>query len=175
MSLSFFPSRRHSCRTFISGSKYGRIRSLARAAGAPPGLSHPASDPLTRLFTDSAFSLLLHSKAFLSFTLAAILIRAFSASATCPLDVRPERPFRPRRPTRRPARKLINSLFPFPPQAAAATSAQMGLANIGGVFIVVLGGMIVSCLIAVVEYAWGKRMLLQDENVSWAQGTASHT
>ena len=51
----------------------------------------------------------------------------------------------------------------------------MGLANIGGVFIVLLGGMIVSCLIAVVEYAWGKRMLLQDENVSWALGTASHT
>ena len=41
----------------------------------------------------------------------------------------------------------------------------MGLANIGGVFIVLLGGMIVSCVIAVVEYAWGKRMLLQDENV----------
>ena len=51
----------------------------------------------------------------------------------------------------------------------------MGLANIGGVFIVLLGGMIVSCLIAVVEYAWGKRMLLQDENVSCAQGTASRT
>ena len=51
----------------------------------------------------------------------------------------------------------------------------MGLANIGGVFIVLLGGMIVSCLIAVVEYAWGKRMLLQDENVSWTQGTAGHT
>lgn len=50
-------------------------------------------------------------------------------------------------------------------QGAAATSAQMGLANIGGVFIVLLGGMIVSCIIAVVEYAWGKRMLLQDENV----------
>ena len=41
----------------------------------------------------------------------------------------------------------------------------MGLANIGGVFIVLLGGMIVSCIIAVIEYAWGKRMLLQDENV----------
>ena len=52
-----------------------------------------------------------------------------------------------------------------PPQGAAATSAQMGLANIGGVFIVLLGGMIFSCIIAVVEYAWGKRMLLQDENV----------
>ena len=108
--------------------------------------------------------------------LSAILIRAlavltFSASATCPLDVRPERPFRPRRPIRRPARKLINSLSLFlPSQAAAATSAQMGLANIGGVFIVLLGGMIVSCLIAVVEYAWGKRMLLQDENVSWTVG-----
>ena len=50
--------------------------------------------------------------------LAAILIRAlavltFSASATCPLDVRPERPFRPRRPIRRPIRKLINFLFLF--------------------------------------------------------------
>ena len=56
--------------------------------------------------------------------------------------------------------------LPFFQQGDEEASAQLGLANLGGVFIVLMGGMITSCIIAVVEYLWGKRMLIHDENVS---------
>jgi len=45
-------------------------------------------------------------------------------------------------------------------------SAQLGLANLGGVFIVLLGGMITACIIAVGEFMWENRLLIADENVS---------
>ncbi|XP_059083828.1 glutamate receptor ionotropic, kainate 2-like isoform X2 [Tigriopus californicus] len=45
-------------------------------------------------------------------------------------------------------------------------SAQLGLPNLGGVFIVLLAGMIASCIIAIIEFVWKKRILLQDENES---------
>ena len=44
-------------------------------------------------------------------------------------------------------------------------SAQLGLANLGGVFIVLLGGVIVSCLLALCEYMWEARRLVRDKEV----------
>ena len=46
------------------------------------------------------------------------------------------------------------------------SSAQLGLANLGGVFIVLLGGMFISIIVAIFEFAWKRRKLLVDENVS---------
>ena len=48
---------------------------------------------------------------------------------------------------------------------ASASSSQLGLANLGGVFIVLLGGMFVSIIIAVFEFSWKRRKLAVDENV----------
>ena len=45
------------------------------------------------------------------------------------------------------------------------SSAQLGLANLGGVFIVLLGGMFISIIVAIFEFAWKRRKLLVDENV----------
>ena len=110
-------------------------------------------------------SSLVHSQA-LHACLSNSCIASDNLNATCNfffiiVDVRPERPIR----LQLSCHIHFEWFFFSTSQGAAATSAQMGLANIGGVFIVLLGGMIVSCIIAVVEYAWGKRMLLQDENV----------
>ena len=41
----------------------------------------------------------------------------------------------------------------------------MGLANLGGVFIVLFGGMIASCLIAVGEFMWNVRQIIKDPEV----------
>ena len=49
---------------------------------------------------------------------------------------------------------------------AASSSAQLGLANLGGVFIVLLGGMLISIIVAIFEFAWKRRKLAVDENVS---------
>merc|ERR1711860_482570 len=51
-------------------------------------------------------------------------------------------------------------------EAGEDNSAQLGLPNLGGVFIVLLGGMIASCFIAIAEFVWKKRILLEDENQS---------
>jgi len=49
-------------------------------------------------------------------------------------------------------------------------SAQLGLANLGGVFIVLLGGVIVSCLLAVCEYMWEARRIVRDkERSAWVE------
>ena len=49
---------------------------------------------------------------------------------------------------------------------ASSSSAQLGLANLGGVFIVLLGGMFLSIVIALFEFSWKRRRLAVDENVS---------
>jgi len=49
---------------------------------------------------------------------------------------------------------------------AASSSAQLGLANLGGVFIVLLGGMLISIIVAIFEFAWKRRKLAVDENES---------
>ena len=47
------------------------------------------------------------------------------------------------------------------------SSSQLSLANLGGVFIVLVGGMFISVIIAVFEFSWKRRKLLVDENVSF--------
>ena len=55
----------------------------------------------------------------------------------------------------------------FPVQAeSGSSSAQLGLANLGGVFVVLIGGMLISIIIAIFEFAWKRRKLAVDENVS---------
>jgi len=50
------------------------------------------------------------------------------------------------------------------------SSSQLNLASLGGVFIVLIGGMIISIFIAVLEFIWKQRKLAVDENESvWAE------
>ena len=49
--------------------------------------------------------------------------------------------------------------------AAGGGNAQLSLAQLGGVFIVLVGGMVVSIIIAIFEFAWKRRKLAVDENV----------
>ena len=51
------------------------------------------------------------------------------------------------------------------------SSAQLGLPNLGGVFIVLTGGMIVSCFIAVLEFMWENRKMASDPTVSFISVT----
>ena len=59
----------------------------------------------------------------------------------------------------------INHLSSFDQIGGSSSSAQLGLANLGGVFIVLLGGMFISIIVAIFEFAWKRRKLLVDENV----------
>ena len=43
--------------------------------------------------------------------------------------------------------------------AGGDSSAQLGLPNLGGVFIVLTGGMIVSCFVAIGEFMWENRTM----------------
>lgn len=52
--------------------------------------------------------------------------------------------------------KIWNNSF-LQGASAAGKSAQMGLSQLGGVFIVLSGGMIMSCFIAVIEFMWENR------------------
>ena len=62
-------------------------------------------------------------------------------------------------------RKLITLTLSFDQISGKGSSAQLGLANLGGVFIVLLGGMFISIIVAIFEFAWKRRKLLVDENV----------
>ena len=46
-----------------------------------------------------------------------------------------------------------------------ANSGQLGLPNLGGVFIVLFGGMVMSCIIAVGEFMWNARQTIKDPEV----------
>ena len=48
-----------------------------------------------------------------------------------------------------------------------ANSGQLGLANLGGVFIVLMGGVILSCLLAVAEFMWEARKIVKDKEVRY--------
>ena len=55
---------------------------------------------------------------------------------------------------------------------------ELSLANVGGVFVVLLAGMGLACLIAVFEFIWKSRKLATDENVRHSKLIAkalSHT
>lgn len=47
-----------------------------------------------------------------------------------------------------------------------STANELGLANVGGVFVVLMGGMGVACVIAVCEFLWKSRKVAVDERVS---------
>lgn len=43
---------------------------------------------------------------------------------------------------------------------------ELGLANVGGVFVVLMGGMGVACVVAVFEFLWKSRKVATEERVS---------
>ena len=45
-------------------------------------------------------------------------------------------------------------------------ASELSLANVGGVFVVLMAGMGLACLIAVFEFIWKSRKLATDDNVS---------
>lgn len=70
---------------------------------------------------------------------------------------------------------LSASEFPFAnfnctsqDEASKTSSAanELGLANVGGVFVVLMGGMGVACVIAVCEFVWKSRKVAVEERVS---------
>lgn len=50
-------------------------------------------------------------------------------------------------------------------QKAGSTANELGLANVGGVFVVLMGGMGVACVIAVCEFVWKSRKVAVEERV----------
>lgn len=61
------------------------------------------------------------------------------------------------------------SVFLLRPQDDASKSSsaanELGLANVGGVFVVLMGGMGVACVIAVCEFVWKSRKVAVEERV----------
>ncbi|KAK8395879.1 hypothetical protein O3P69_005772 [Scylla paramamosain] len=51
--------------------------------------------------------------------------------------------------------------------AKSSGAAELGLANVGGVFVVLIGGMAVAALMAVCEFMWNARDLATDESASF--------
>lgn len=49
---------------------------------------------------------------------------------------------------------------------SSSTANELGLANVGGVFVVLMGGMGVACVIAVCEFVWKSRKVAVEERVS---------
>ena len=41
--------------------------------------------------------------------------------------------------------------------ATDSSAAALGLANVGGVFVVLVGGLLIACVIALLEYVWSNR------------------
>lgn len=53
---------------------------------------------------------------------------------------------------------------------SSSTANELGLANVGGVFVVLMGGMGVACVIAVCEFVWKSRKVAVEERVSGSEG-----
>ncbi|CAG0923707.1 unnamed protein product [Notodromas monacha] len=51
-------------------------------------------------------------------------------------------------------------------KASSSAASELGLANVGGVFVVLMGGMGVAVLIALCEFVWKSRKLAMEENES---------
>lgn len=49
---------------------------------------------------------------------------------------------------------------------SSSAANELGLANVGGVFVVLMGGMGVACVIAVCEFVWKSRKVAVEERVS---------
>ena len=41
--------------------------------------------------------------------------------------------------------------------ATGSSAAALGLANVGGVFVALVGGLLIACVIALLEYVWSNR------------------
>ncbi|CAH1636486.1 unnamed protein product [Spodoptera littoralis] len=54
---------------------------------------------------------------------------------------------------------------------SSSTANELGLANVGGVFVVLMGGMGVACVIAVCEFVWKSRKVAVDERMSRVQAS----
>lgn len=50
---------------------------------------------------------------------------------------------------------------------SSSAANELGLANVGGVFVVLMGGMGVACVIAVCEFVWKSRKVAVDERVGF--------
>jgi hypothetical protein len=48
---------------------------------------------------------------------------------------------------------------------SSSTANELGLANVGGVFVVLMGGMGIACVIAVCEFVWKSRKVAVEEKV----------
>jgi hypothetical protein len=48
---------------------------------------------------------------------------------------------------------------------SSSAANELGLANVGGVFVVLMGGMGVACVIAVCEFVWKSRKVAVEERV----------
>ena len=65
-------------------------------------------------------------------------------------------------------RHLINickRFFKDDTSKASSTANELGLANVGGVFVVLMGGMGIACVIAVCEFVWKSRKVAIEEKV----------
>lgn len=51
-------------------------------------------------------------------------------------------------------------------KGSAGTANELSLANVGGVFVVLLFGVGLACIIAVLEFIWKTRRVAEDERVS---------
>ncbi|CAG2056655.1 unnamed protein product [Timema podura] len=49
---------------------------------------------------------------------------------------------------------------------SSSAANELGLANVGGVFVVLMGGMGVACVIAVCEFVWKSRKVAVEERIS---------
>ncbi|XP_024216292.1 glutamate receptor ionotropic, kainate 2 isoform X2 [Halyomorpha halys] len=56
---------------------------------------------------------------------------------------------------------------------SSSAANELGLANVGGVFVVLMGGMGVACVIAVCEFVWKSRKVAVEERASFCTGMAS--
>jgi glutamate receptor, ionotropic, invertebrate len=48
----------------------------------------------------------------------------------------------------------------------ATAGPELGLGNVGGVFVVLIGGMVGAFLVAVMEFLWNTRKIAVEERVS---------
>lgn len=49
---------------------------------------------------------------------------------------------------------------------SSSAANELGLANVGGVFVVLMGGMGVACVVAVCEFVWKSRKVAVEERLS---------
>ncbi|CAB3367343.1 Hypothetical predicted protein [Cloeon dipterum] len=57
---------------------------------------------------------------------------------------------------------------------SSSAANELGLANVGGVFVVLLGGMGVACVIAVAEFVWKSRKVAVEERVRLSHNSNNH-